>query len=126
MSTTSGFLISCDKRLCVRVGYEICQRPPAHAGMRNRGQLSTTLCARRRGHSQDKPSTEANRAAQRHTEPRHTVPHGAVLFLAHAAPEQMADGRREGEKTTAVMDGRPQLKHPARTRRIAYKYIWIR
>lgn len=47
-------------------------------------------------HSQRRPPPKANRAAQCRTELRHTVPHGAVLFLSHAAPEQMADGR-EGE-----------------------------
>ena len=91
------FLISCDKR--ARVARAICQRTPAHAVMCNRGQLSTTLCARRRAHTLTRQtSTEASRAAQRRTELRHTVPHGAVLFLAHAAPEQMADGARKGRK----------------------------
>lgn len=40
--------------------------------------------------------TKANRAAQCRTKLYHTVPHAAMLFFSHAAPEQMADWR-EGE-----------------------------
>lgn len=50
----------------------------AHAGMCNMGQLSQNMHTLSNGIS------------------CHTVPHGAMLFLSHAAPEQMVD-RRQGE-----------------------------
>lgn len=83
--------------LChVRADYEICQPPLAHTGMCNRGQLSTTLRARRYAHTHTHTSAAESRGSQRRTRLRHTVPHAAMLFLSHDARQQMAV-RREGE-----------------------------
>lgn len=71
---------------------------PAHAGMCNRGQLSTAPCARRykhtlHTHTKKQPAPEQTVPAQRHTELCHTVPHAAALFLSGAD-----GGRARGRK----------------------------
>lgn len=66
---------------------------------------------------------KANCAAQCRTKVYHTVPHAAMLFFSHAAPEQMADGR-EGENNfghgwqTPLI--RVSLNQPVTIRRTVY------
>lgn len=76
--------------------------------------------------SQDSIHHKAKRAAQCHTELCHTVPHGAMLFLSHAAPEQMADGQGgqnncgHGWQTPLIS---VVLNHPLRIGRIMH-VLW--
>lgn len=115
-----GFLISCDKHVCLCMWVLKFASGLTHAGKCNRGQLSTALCQAAR---HTPASAESNRAALCRTGPCRGVPHGAMLLLSHAAPEQMA--RLSKDESAVVPDSGPRSFSNKKRGGCAFKFLWV-